>query len=130
MLDDLLKEHKDDLIGAITGKLGVNADQGGSFLNKLIEMLESKIGGGDLDLSALLSGDLGALKDKLNLDVLGSALGGGADKGEEGLSAVIGPLTDKLGGLGDAGDLLGKLTGGKGLGGLGDALGGMLGGKN
>ncbi|MEO1716613.1 MAG: hypothetical protein AAFR76_05830 [Planctomycetota bacterium] len=134
MLNDLLAEHKDDLIAAVMSKLGVNADQGGGFVNKLIEMVQDKVGSGDLDLSALLSGDLGSLKSALNLEVLGSALGGGADKGEEGLGAVIGPLKDKLGGMGDAGVLLGKTTGsiggGKGLGGLGDALGGMLGGQD
>ncbi|MEM7671064.1 MAG: hypothetical protein AAF317_18400 [Pseudomonadota bacterium] len=130
MLNQLLAEHKDDLIAAVMSKLGVGADQGGSFVQKLIEMAQSKIAGGEMDLSALLQGDMSSLKSALNLEVLGSALGGGAEKGEEGLSAVIGPLKDKLGGMGDAGDLLGKITGGKGLGGLGDALGGMLGGKD
>ncbi|MEL6796066.1 MAG: hypothetical protein AAFO89_04505, partial [Planctomycetota bacterium] len=62
MLNDLLAEHKDDLIAAVMSKLGVNADQGGGFINKLIEMVQDKVGSGDLDLSALLSGDLGSLK--------------------------------------------------------------------
>ncbi|MEM1071390.1 MAG: hypothetical protein AAGH71_01020 [Planctomycetota bacterium] len=134
MLDQLLKDHKDDLIAAVTSKLGVGTDQGGSFIQKLIEMVQDRLGAGDLELSALLSGDLSGIKDKLNLEALGGILGGGADKGEEGLAAVIGPLKDKLGELGNAEDLLGKITGSlggsKGLGGLGDALGGMLGGKN
>ncbi|MEO1533958.1 MAG: hypothetical protein AAFS11_00165 [Planctomycetota bacterium] len=134
MLKDLLAEHKEDLIAAVMSKLGVNADQGGGFVTKLIDMVQEKIGAGEIDLSALMQGDLGALKGALNLDVLGSALGGGADKAEEGLGAVIGPISEKLGGMGDAGDLLGKITGplggGKGLGGIGDALGGMLGGKD
>lgn len=130
MLDDLLKDHKDDLINALTSKLGVSADQGGGFVQKLIDMVQDRIGSGDLDLSAVLSGDLGSLKSALDLDALGGLLGGGADKAEEGLGAVVGPLKDKLGGMGDAGDLLGQITGGKGLGGIGDALGGLLGGKS
>ncbi|MCA9273192.1 MAG: hypothetical protein KDA31_09120 [Phycisphaerales bacterium] len=128
MLDKLLADHKDELITAVTSKLGVGTDQAGTFIQKLLDMAQKLIGKGDLDLSALLKGDVGALKSKLNLDVLGSALGGGADKAEQGLNAVIGPLSQKLGGLGGADDLLAQITGGEG-GGLLGKLGGMLGGK-
>ena len=83
MLDKLLADHKDELITAVTSKLGVGTDQAGTFIQKLLDMAQKLIGKGDLDLSALLKGDVGALKSKLNLDVLGSALGGGADKAEQ-----------------------------------------------
>ena len=129
MLEKLLSDHKDELITAVTSKLGVGTDQAGSFVQKLLQMAEKLIGEGKLDLAALMKGDLASLKSALNLDVLGSALGGGADTAEKGLGAVIGPLSEKLGGLDGADDLLKKITGGQ-SGGILGKLGGMLGGKH
>lgn len=126
MLDKLLADHKDELIKAITTKLGVGTDQAGGFLTKLLDMAQKLIGKGDLDLAALLKGDLATLKNKLDLNALGGLLGGGKDKAEQGLAAVIGPLSQKLSSLGGADDLLKQIKGGSGL--LGK-LGGMLGKK-
>lgn len=62
MFDQLLNEHKDPLINALTSKLGVNKDQAGGFLIKVLPMIEQLLGDGKLDMSALLKGDLGAVK--------------------------------------------------------------------
>ncbi|HED53574.1 MAG TPA: hypothetical protein ENJ00_05165 [Phycisphaerales bacterium] len=131
MLEQLLASHKDELLGALTSKLGVSSDQAGGFLSKLIGMIQSLIGDGKLDVQDLLKGDVSSLTGKLNMDELGGLLGGGKEQAEQGLSAVIGPLSEKIGGLGDAGDLLGKITGNDsgGGGGIMGAIGGILGKK-
>lgn len=123
MLGELLSGERDGIIGAITSKVGASEDQAGGFLDKAISMIEGLIGSGDLDIQSLLKGDLSALTSKLDLGSLGSMLGGGEDKAKQGIEALAGPLTSKLGEGGDAKDLLEKLTGGKG--GLGGALGGL-----
>jgi hypothetical protein len=128
MLDKLLESNKDELLGLITSKLGVSSGQADGFLGRLLGMIQDLLGSGKLDVSDLLKGDISSLKGMLNLDELGGLLGGGTDKAEEGLGAVMGPITEKLGGLGDAGDLLGKITGGESDGIMG-ALGGILGKK-
>lgn len=128
MLDKLLESNKDEFIGALMNKLGVSADQADGFLGSLLSKIQDLIGADKLDIADLLKGDVSLLKDKLNLEQLGSLLGGGSDKAEQGINAVMGPLTEKLGDLGGADDLLGKLTGGDG-GGIAGALGGIFGKK-
>ncbi|MEZ6318883.1 MAG: hypothetical protein R3B49_09050 [Phycisphaerales bacterium] len=128
MLEQILGDSKHELIKTITSKLGVSDAQAGGFLGSLLERLEDLLKGGKLDVQQLLSGDLGAITKNLNLDALGGLLGGGADKGEQGVKAVMGSVTDKLGG---SEDLLGQLEGllggdGKSGGGL-DALKGIAG---
>jgi hypothetical protein len=128
MLDQLLNEHKDTLINALTSKLGVNNDQAGGFLIKVLPMIEQLLGDGKLDMSALLKGDLGAVKNSLDLDMLGGLLGGGKERAEQGIDAIADPISkeldkldDPIGMLGgllgdDSGDLMSKAK--KGLGGL------------
>lgn len=128
MLDQLLNEHKDTLINALTTKLGVNKDQAGGFLIKVLPMIEQLLGDGKLDMSALLKGDLGAVKNSLDLDMLGGLLGGGKERAEQGIDAIADPISkeldkldDPIGMLGgllgdDSGDLMSKAK--KGLGGL------------
>jgi len=130
MLEKLLSEHKDTFISALTSKLGVNSDQAGGFLSKLMPMIEGLIGDGKLDVQSLMKGDLSGVKKGLDMDSLGSMLGGGKEKAEEGIDAVSGPLAEQLdklddpmsllggllGGGGDSGDLMDKAK--KGLGGL------------
>jgi len=128
MLDQLLNEHKDTLINALTTKLGVNNDQAGGFLIKVLPMIEQLLGDGKLDMSALLKGDLGAVKNSLDLDMLGGLLGGGKERAEQGIDAIADPISkeldkldDPIGMLGgllgdDSGDLMSKAK--KGLGGL------------
>ncbi len=128
MLDQLLNEHKDTLINALTSKLGVNKDQAGGFLIKVLPMIEQLLGDGKLDMSALLKGDLGAVKNSLDLDMLGGLLGGGKERAEQGIDAIADPISkeldkldDPIGMLGgllgdDSGDLMSKAK--KGLGGL------------
>tara|TARA_R110002073_G_scaffold152651_2_gene307171 strand:- start:79588 stop:80034 length:447 start_codon:yes stop_codon:yes gene_type:complete len=128
MLDQLLNEHKDTLINALTSKLGVNNDQAGGFLIKVLPMIEQLLGDGKLDMSAVLKGDLGAVKNSLDLDMLGGLLGGGKERAEQGIDAIADPISkeldkldDPIGMLGgllgdDSGDLMSKAK--KGLGGL------------
>ena len=123
MLSELLSGERDGIISAITSNLGASQDQAGGFLDKALSMIEGLIGSSDLDIQALLKGDLSALTSKLDLGSLGSMLGGGEDKAKQGLEAIAGPLSSKLGEGGDAMDMLSKLAGGEG--GLGGALGGL-----
>ncbi len=128
MLDQRLNEHKDTLINALTSKLGVNKDQAGGFLIKVLPMIEQLLGDGKLDMSAVLKGDLGAVKNSLDLDMLGGLLGGGKERAEQGIDAITDPISkeldkldDPIGMLGgllgdDSGDLMSKAK--KGLGGL------------
>jgi len=130
MLEQLLSEHKDTLIKALTDKLGVSGDQAGGFLSKIFPMIQGLLGEGKLDAGDLLKGDFSALKSGLDLDMLGGLLGGGKEKGEQGIDAIAGPISEKLGDLDDAKGILGSLLGGD-AGGLMDkakgGLGGLLG---
>lgn len=112
MLDKLLEGQKDNLIGMLTSKLGVSGDQAGGFLSKLLPMIEGLLGKGDIDPSALLKGDISALKDGLDLDALGSALGGGKEKAEQGIETVAGPIAEQLNGLDNPMDMLKGVMGG------------------
>ncbi len=123
MLSELLSGERDGIISAISSKVGASEGQAGGFLDKAISMIEGLIGSGDLDISSLLKGDLSALTSKLDLGSLGSMLGGGEDKAKQGLEALAGPLTSKLGESSDAVGMLEKLAGGKG--GIGGAIGGI-----
>lgn len=129
MLEQLLGDQKDNLIKTLTDKLGVNSDQAGGFLSKLMPMIEGLLGDGKLDPSALLKGDTSALKKGLDLESLGSMLGGGKEKAEQGIDAVSGPIAKQLDKLDDPMAMLGGMLGGggsddlmakakKGLGGL------------
>lgn len=129
MLDQLLGDHKDQLIEVLTSKLGVNGDQAGGFLSKIFPMIQGLLGDGKLDVADLMKGDLSSIKGGLDLDMLGGLLGGGKDKAEQGIDAISGPISDNLGKLDDPVGLLGNLIGGgdandlmakakKGLGGL------------
>ncbi len=129
MLEQLLGDQKDNLIKMLTDKLGVSGDQAGGFLSKLMPMIEGLLGDGKLDPSALLKGDTSALKKGLDLESLGSMLGGGKEKAEQGIDAVSGPIAEQLDKLDDPMGMLSGLLGGgdsddlmakakKGLGGL------------
>ena len=129
MLDKLLGNNKNELISALTGKLGVSEDQAGGFLGKLMPMIEGLIGDGKLDIQSLMKGDLSALKSGLDMNMLGGLLGGGKEKAEEGIDAIASPLSKQLDKLDDPMGMLGGLLGGsdssdlmsqakKGLGGL------------
>ena len=111
MLDQLLNEHKDTLINALTSKLGVNNDQAGGFLIKVLPMIEQLLGDGKLDMSALLKGDLGAVKNSLDLDMLGGLLGGGKERAEQGIDAIADPISKELDKLDDPIGMLGGLLG-------------------
>lgn len=106
MLDKLLEGQKDNLIGMLTSRLGVSGDQAGGFLNKLLPMIEGLIGKGKIDPSALLKGDVSSLTSALDLESLGSILGGGKEKAEQGVATVAGPIAEKLNGLDNPMDLL------------------------
>lgn len=118
MLENLLEGQKDNLMKLVMGKLGVSGDQAGGFLTKLFPMIQGLMGDGKLDPSALLKGDVSALKNGLDLESLGSALGGGKDKAEQGIDAVAGPIAETLGNLDNPMDML--------KGALGDDAEGML----
>lgn len=129
MLDQLLNEHKGTLINALTSKLGVNEDQAGGFLGKVLPMIQGLFSDGKLDAGALMKGDLSALKSNLDLGMLGGLLGGGKEKAEQGIDAIADPISKELGNLDNPMEMLGGfLSGGgsddlmekakKGLGGL------------
>lgn len=128
MLDQLLGDKKNDLIGMLTNQLGVSDAQAGGFLGSLLERLEDLLKGGKLDVQQLLSGDLGSITKNLNLEALGGLLGGGADKGEQGVKAVMGSVAGELGGNEN---LLGQIQGMLGddgkPGGIDDAIKGIAG---
>lgn len=131
MLDQLLNEHKDTLINALTSKLGVNEDQAGGFLVKVLPMIERFMNDGKLDAGALMKGDLSALKNGLDLDMLGGLLGGGKDKAEQGIDAIAEPISKELGNLDNPMEMLGVLLGDGGSDDLMEkakkGLGGLLG---
>ncbi len=126
MLEELLKGDMGDIVSDLSSKLGTSEDQAGGFIQKAIAMIENLLGKGDLDLSALMQGDLSAITSKLDLGSLGSMLGGGEAEGQKGVEALMGSLGDKLGGD-DAAGMLEKLTGGADLGDMLGGLGGMFG---
>jgi len=76
MIQELISDHMDDIVAAITSKLGVNSDQAGSFVTKAISMIEGLVSKGDLDVQDLAGGNLAALTSKLDMGSLGSLLGG------------------------------------------------------
>lgn len=126
MIEKLLAGQKDDLMKLVMSKLGVSDDQAGGFLTKLFPMIQGLMGDGKLDPSALLNGDVSALKSGLDLESLGSMLGGGKDKAEQGIDAVAGPISETLGKLDNPMEMLTGALGDdaegllkKGLGGIG-----------
>lgn len=131
MLDQLLSEHKDTLISALTSKLGVNEDQAGGFLGKVLPMIQGLFSEGKLDADALMKGDLSALKSNLDLGMLGGVLGGGKEKAEQGIDAIADPISKQLENLDDPIGMLGDLLGGGGSDDLMEkakkGLGGLLG---
>lgn len=133
MIQELLGGDAKQIISAISSKVGASESQAGGFLDKAIGMIEQAIASGKLDINALLKGDISSLKSALDLGSLGSVLGGGEDKAEQGLHAMIGPLKDKLASQGDLSSMLSNLTGQDGSQAVGDImgkLGGMFGGKS
>lgn len=135
MIQELLGGETKNIISAIASKVGSSDAQASGFLDQALSMIEGLRSSGKLDVNSLLKGDLSALTSTLGLGSLGSLLGGGEDKAEQGLGALIGPLKDKLAGQSDLAGMLGNLTGGNeggSGGGLGDALGKLGGmfGKN
>jgi len=127
MLDKLLEGQKDNLIEMLTSKLGVTGDQAGGFLSKLMPMIEGLLGKGKLDADALIKGDVSSLTSALDLDSLGSALGGGKEKAQQGIETVAGPISEKLSGLDNPMDMLKEVMGGDAEGLLKKGLGKIFG---
>ena len=123
MLDQLLSDEKNSIVSKIASSVGASPEQAGGFFEVIVSKIESLIGAGDLDMSALLKGDLSAISSKLNMSELGAILGGGEDKARLGLDTILAPLQSKLG-ADDAAGVIQSLTGAKGAG-LGGALGGL-----
>lgn len=140
MLDTILKEHGEELLGALTGS-GLDASQAEGLLPPALSGITDALGSGDLDLGSLLSGgeggiegllgklDIGSIASQANLDE------GAAQNGLAGLIPVaLSLLGDKAGGadglLSMLGDLTGDSSGGGGaLGTLGKLAGSFLGKK-
>jgi len=142
MLESLLKDNMDELVGAVTGATQAGADDADGFVRKVIGVLQKELASGRVDLGALMKGDFDSLKGALNFSELGESVHGGADTAEEGVTAMLGPMRTALGGLGDGlggiDGLLKQVLGGGGddedgggglLGIVGDVLGGGGGGK-
>lgn len=112
MLEQLLAGTKDGVIKDLMTKLGLNADQAGSFLQKGLALLEGAIKSGGISGSSLTQGSAGSVLSKLNLGSLTSLVGGDAGKARSGMESILTPLLNGIkSNSGVAQNLLGQLAG-------------------
>jgi hypothetical protein len=130
MLESLLKDNMDEIIGTVAGATESGTGEAQNFVTTVLGILQDEAAGGRLDLASLLRGDFGSLKDALSFQELGGLLGGGAEAGEKGVEAMMVPVSDSLqsigGELGGIDGLLRQILGGdSGAGGIGGVAGGV-----
>lgn len=135
MLESLLKDHMDDIVGAVSGATQSGADEADGFARRAIGMIQKEIASGRIDLKALMRGEFDSLKGALNFAELGETVHTSADTAEEGVTAMLEPMRTALGGAGDGlggiDGLLKQIMGGDdedGGGGLLGIVGDVLGG--
>ena len=116
-IQDLISRHGGELSQELTSKAGLGADQAQSFLPAMADQLAGALGGGGLDLSALLSGgDLAGLISKLDPSALAAAANLDETSAKRALEAVLPKLLSLLGErAGGVEGLLGALGDGQGL---------------
>ena len=117
MLDELLGSMKGELLEKLHGQSGIESGEAEGFFDRAVEMIQGVIGGGDFDIAELLQGNFGGLLEKLDLGALTGMISGGEADVRGGIEAMLSGVTEKVG-VDDAGDLLSKLTDGRGLGGM------------
>ncbi len=112
MLEQLLSGAKDSILKELTGRLGLNPDQAGGFLQKGLALLEGAFKGGKLDLASLTSGTPSTVASKLDTTPLAGLVGGDPGKARVGLESILGPLMSSIkNNAGGAQQILGHLTG-------------------
>ena len=126
LIQNLLKEHGGELVSTLVGESGFGQAQAEKLVPAVGSQLGDALGGGGLDLGALLGGgDLGSLISKFDLGALAGAAGTDEATAQSGLQAILPKLMSLLGDgaggaaglasmLGDKGGLLGaagKLAG-------------------
>lgn len=112
MLEQLLAGAKDGIIKDLMGKLGLNADQAGGFLQKGLALIEGALKSGTLKSSSFVQGGSQGILSKLNIGSLAGLAGGDAGKARTGMESILTPLINSVkNNAGGAEALLGQLTG-------------------
>ncbi len=134
MLDTILKEHRGELLEAVTQGTSMDTSQAEGLIPPALNEIGTALSSGQVDLSSLLSGmgEGGGVQSLLGqLDISGIAAQAGVDEGQakNGLTSlipvVLSLLGDKSGGAEGLLSMLGGASGGSG-GALG-AIGGIAG---
>ena len=132
MLETILKEHGDELLGALTQGGGLDASQAESLIPPALGGIGDVLAGGQLDVASLLGGGgegVSAVLGQLDIGAIAGEAGLDEAQTRGGLTALI-PVVlslvgDKAGGADGLMSMLGGLAGGSGGG--GGALGGLVG---
>ena len=137
MLESILREHGDELLGALTGAGGLDRSEAKDLLPPAVDGIGQALSGsGGLDLGRLLGslgggGGTGAIVSQvlgqLDLGAIASQAGVAEGKARSGLEALIPVVVSLLGQKGGVEGLLSQLGGGKGAAGLAGAVGGLAG---
>lgn len=128
MIEQLLASAKDGIVKDLMGKLGLNADQAGGFLQKGISLIEGAIKSGTLDTSSLVQGNASGILSKLNLGSLAGLVGSDTNKAKSGMESILTPLMNGIkNNAGGAEKILGQLTGAAGHEGIGAKVAGLAG---
>ena len=121
LIESLIREHGAELVERLSGAGELDAAQAGRFVPEAARDVGAALGGGGLDLGALLGGDLGSLLSKLDVGSLAGRTGLEESQASGALQSLLPMLLDLLqqdrGGLegltsalgaGDVAGLLGK----------------------
>jgi len=125
IVDEILSDKGSQLSGALTEKAGFSAGEAQSFLPAAVGKVFEAVGGGGIDVGALLKGgDASSLLSKIDVGNLASQSGVDASKATSGLQALLpllmSALKDKAGGAAGIASLLG---GGSATGAIGSLAG-------
>lgn len=125
IVDEILEERGSEFAGALVEKAGFGAQEAQSFLPPALSQVIEAVGGGGVDVAALLGGgDPQSLLAKIDLGGLASASGVDASKASSGLQALLPLLLSALQAkAGGAEGILSLLGGGSAGGALGSLAG-------
>jgi hypothetical protein len=132
MLEQLLKQHADQLVSAMTQGTRLDADQAKRMLPPALDQIGDTVkgGAGGLDLGALLGGGQGAIQaliGRLDLGRIASAAGLSDAQVREGIERLVPAVMGLLQGQGGGVEGLLSALGAKGGAGALGALGGVAG---
>ncbi|MEZ4333619.1 MAG: hypothetical protein R3F35_17840 [Myxococcota bacterium] len=132
MLEQLLRQHADPLVSAMTQGTRLDADQAKRMLPPALDQIGDAVqgGAGGLDLGALLGGGQGAVQaliGQLDLGRIASAAGLSEAQVREGVERLVPAVMGLLQGQGGGIDGLLSALGAKGGAGALGALGGVAG---